>query len=96
MFVGNVEPKTEMEDINIDAKINLGFNSFFFFFFFLLCFVFCVLVGPRIGPNPLIGPTGPWEENLLSKRAGSGPQVLARGSGPSMEKPGLNLTHCRS
>ena len=41
MFVGNVEPKTEMEDINIDAKINSGFNSFFFFFFFF--FVFCVL-----------------------------------------------------
>ena len=33
------------------------------------------------------GRSEPQEKNSLSKRARSGPQVLARGSGPGMEKP---------
>ena len=70
----------------------LGFNFFFFFW-----------VGQRIGPIPLMGPTGPgrgesgpWEKNPLSKWAGSGPRVLARRSSPGMEKPGPNPTCCHS
>ena len=42
------------------------------------------------------GRFGPQEKNSLSKRAGSRPQVLARGSGPGMEKPNPNSTHCHS
>ena len=55
--------------------------------------------GP-MGPVELAGPGGggfrPRKKNLFGKRAGSGPRVLARGSGPNMEKPGLNPTRCHS
>ena len=36
------------------------------------------------------------EKNPFSKRAGSGPWVLACESGPGMEKPGPNSTRCHS
>ena len=69
------------------AKINLGFNFF--------------LVGPRIGFNPFTGPagsggdeSGPRKKNLLSKRVGFVPWVLACKSGPGMKKPDPNLTRC--
>ena len=42
------------------------------------------------------GGSGPREKNPFNKRAGSGPRVLARGSGPGMEKPGSNPTRCHS
>ena len=81
-------------------SIKVFYSSILFFFF---------LVGPRFGPNPaqiwqgLTGPAGPGcggsgprEKNPFSKRAGFGPRVLARGSGPDMEKPGPNPTRCHS
>ena len=36
------------------------------------------------------------EKNPVSKRAGFGPRAKTRGSGPGMEKPGLNPTRCHS
>ena len=124
MFVGNAEPKMEVEDTNRDGRRILFPCSFLFFFFFSwlglafgprylglnvgknkfgLQFFFFFLVGPRIGPNPLTRPAGPGrggfgprEKNPLSKQAGSGPRVLARESGPSMEKSGLNPTRYHS
>ena len=44
----------------------------------------------------LTGPAGPREKNPVSKRAGFGPRTKTRGSGPGMEKPGLNTTRCHS
>ena len=41
------------------------------------------------GPGGGGGGIGPWKKNPFSKRAGSGPQVLARRSGLGMEKPDL-------
>ena len=66
------------------TKINLGFKFFFFFGWAQS------LNGARGGGSR------PWEKNPLSKRAKSGPQVLACGSGPGIEKPGPNLTRCHS
>ena len=40
--------------------------------------------------------SGSPKKNPFNKQAGSGLLVFARGSGPSMEKLGPNLTHCHS
>ena len=42
------------------------------------------------------GGSGSQEKNPFSKRVGFGPRVLAHGSGPGMEKLGLNPTRCHS
>ena len=58
----------------------------------------------RFGPNRLNGArgargarwggSGPRKKNPINIRAGSGFRVLARGSGPGMQKPGPNPTRC--
>ena len=55
----------------------------------------------RFGPNRLNGArgarrggSGPWKKNLINIKARSGFWVLARWSGPGMQKPGPNPTHC--
>ena len=55
----------------------------------------------RFGPNRLNGARGarrgesrPRKKNPINIQAGFGLRVLARGSGPGMQKPGPNPTRC--
>ena len=87
--------KYEWDLITKFTKANLEIANFFFFW-----------LGHRMGPevpwpNGALGAHGArwgWvrapKKNPFSKRAGSGPWVLARRSGLDMKKFGLNPTRC--
>ena len=63
---------------------------------------FIFWLGCRLGPNLAElngagrGGSGPREKNPVSKWVGFGPRSKTCGSGPGMEKPGPNPTHCHS
>ena len=79
-------------------------EEYFKFFFFLVGPLF----GPWMGPNlagfneareargARLGRVQAPENNPFSKRAEFGLRVLARGSGPGIEKSGPNPTRCHS
>ena len=68
--------------LQVVANIAQVTNKFGIKFFYYL---FIFIVGASSGPE---------KKTQYPKRAGSGPWVLPRGSGPDMKKPGPNPTRC--